>query len=254
MDLFLLKKIISALIMPLSLVLISLVFAIIFYRNKPQFSFKCLMFGTALLLLSSFAPFSDWVMKPFESQYPVFSRSDKPLDYIIVLGCGHTSDVNLPATSQLYACSLERLVEALRIYRLHPEATVITSGSAQGDPFPNSVKVKEAAISLGIPAEKIITENFPKDTEEEAQLIAPRIAKTNSALITNADHIPRSIKYFQKYGANPIAAPTSHWVKDSGKDKNWGYYVPNGSKLQQTTYAWYEALGQTVQYLKSLLD
>ena len=138
------------------------------------------------------------------------------------LGCGHTSDNKLPATSQLYACSLERLVEAVRIYQLHPEARIITSGSAFTDPSSNAMKVKEAAISLGIPASKIITENFPKDTEEEAQLIAPRIQHTNSVLITNADHIPRALEYFHQYGAYPIAAPASHWVKGDYHSKSWG--------------------------------
>jgi len=240
--------------MPLSLIIILLLLAIIFYRSKPSFSFKCLCASTLLLFLSSFAPFADWIMAPLESSYPSFSQSQKPVDYIVILGCGHTSDDRLPATSQLYACSLERLVEAIRIFRLHPEATLITSGFNGADPSSNATKVKEAAISLGIPESKIITENFPKDTEEEAQLIAPRIQNTHSVLITNADHMPRAIEYFQKYGANPIAAPASHWVKGNFQAKSWGYYVPNGRKLQQTTYAWYETLGLTVQLIKSLFE
>ena len=33
-------------------------------------------------------------------------------------------------------------------------------------------------------------------TEEEAELIAPRVTGKNVVLITNSDHMPRAIKYF----------------------------------------------------------
>ena len=61
----------------------------------------------------------------------------------------------------------------MRIYHLHPEARIITSGYGGVNPVSNAETVKQSLILLGIPAQKIITENFPKDTEEEAQLIAP---------------------------------------------------------------------------------
>ena len=55
-----------------------------------------------------------------------------------------------------------------------------------------------------MPAQKIISENFPKDTEEEAELISPRVQGTKVVLITNADHMPRSINYFQSQGVYPL--------------------------------------------------
>ena len=252
MDLFLLKKIISEVLMPINIILILLFAALIFYRSKPKLSFKCMLIGTLTLFSSTMPPFSDWVMAPIEDDFAAFSRSSSPVDYIVVLGCNYVGDTQLPETSQLHSCSLQRLVEAIRIFRMHPEATIITSGSAFGQTVSNAEAVKQAAISLGIPEEKILTENFPKDTEEEAQLIAPRVMGTNVALVTNANHMPRSIKYFQQYGVNPIAAPAGYWVKDSGTGKNWKDYIPNSEKLRQTTLAWYETLGRIVQWLKTL--
>lgn len=257
MDLFLIKKIISALIMPLSIILILLFIAILFYKSKPQFSFKCLISATALLFLSAFPPFADWVMEPIENNYKPFNaraliQENKTVDYIVVLGCYHSDDPSLPATIQLKPCSLERLVEAVRIYRLFPNATVITSGGAFKKSTSNAQVVKQAAISLGIPAYKIITENFPKDTEEEAELIAPRVIGKNVVLITNADHMPRAINYFQQQGINPIAAPASYWVKHTTTPHNWKYLIPTSNDLEQTTIAWYETLGRIVQWFKSL--
>jgi uncharacterized SAM-binding protein YcdF (DUF218 family) len=193
-------------------------------------------------------------MLPIEANYAPYVKQDKPIDYIIVLGCRHTNNPTLPVTSQLGTCSLQRMVEALRIYHLHPEARIITSGYSGSNKTSNAEVVKQALVLLGVPAQKVITENFPKDTEEEALLIAPRVLGTQVILVTNADHMPRSMNYFEAQGVNPIAAPTGYWVKNIDADKGWAYYLPNGRKLDQTTTAWYETLGRVVQWFKAIFS
>lgn len=252
MDLFTLKKIIGAAIMPLSASLLLLIIAILFFRAKPTLSFVTLLCATLLLLLSSFAPFSDTVMAPIEQKYPAFVKQKEELSYIIILGCGHTTDSSISVTSQLKTCSLQRLVEAVRIYQMHPEAQLITSGAAFGDPNSNAEMVKQAAIIMGIPEYKIVSEHFAKDTEEEALLISPRVKGSTTALVTNSDHMHRSVGYFKQHGVEVIPAPASHWVKGRELPKHWGYYVPSVNKLKQTTHAWYESVGTFVQWLKTL--
>ncbi|PCH97026.1 MAG: hypothetical protein COB83_03910 [Gammaproteobacteria bacterium] len=253
MDLFLLKKIISTFIMPINLVLILLILSVFYFKRRPAASFKYLISALLLLIVSSMPIISDQFMVTIEDNYQAFTRSSKPVDYIVVLGNWHENNAALPVTAQLSIGSLQRLVEALRIYKLHPEAKIITSGHHSIDSVSNAQKVKQSLVLLGIPAQKIITENFPKDTEEEAQLISPRVIGSTVVLVTNADHMPRAMKYFQAQGVEPIPAPTGHWVKNINSPKNWGYYIPSSKKLQQTTMAWYESLGRFVQWLKGLL-
>jgi uncharacterized SAM-binding protein YcdF (DUF218 family) len=252
MDFFVIKKIISALIMPLSLVLLLLIIGLITHHKRPKFSVKCLAASTLVLFLSCFAPLADLLMKPLEHSYPAFTESKQKIDYIVMLGCYQVTDDSLPATSQLGACSLQRLVEGLRIYQQHPEAMLLMSGAAFSNSRSNAQTMKLAAISLGVAEHKILTEDFPKDTEQEAQLIAARIAGSHSVLITNADHMLRAMKYFQQYGAQPVAAPVYTWVKDNNLAKPWQYFVPTARKLEQTTTAWYEGLGLVVQWLKKI--
>jgi uncharacterized SAM-binding protein YcdF (DUF218 family) len=251
MDLFLIKKIISALIMPLSIIIILLILALAFYRAKKRLSFFCLLLATVLLTLSTFRPVSDFLMAPIEDNYSAFTRSSTPVDYIIILGCGHTTDHALPATSELGVCSLQRLVEGIRVLRIHPEAQLITSGYASNDEISNAEKVKQAAMLLGVPERKIIVESFPQDTEEEAQLMAPRVNGKNVVLVTNSDHMPRAMKYFQLAGINPIAAPAGKWTKGINNETYWDDYVPKPRYLEQTTHAWYESIGRIVQWIKS---
>jgi uncharacterized SAM-binding protein YcdF (DUF218 family) len=254
MDLFLLKKIVSALIMPINIVLILLILSVIFFKKRPQTSFKYLVTSLLLLFVSSMPVFSDLFMNNIEDNYEVYNGSDKPLDYIVVLGGWHSPNDTLPATSQLSTMSLERLVETLRIYKLHPEARIITSGHHSRDSVSNAEKMKQSLVILGVPAQKITTENFPKDTEEEAELISPRVQGLSVVLVTNADSMPRAIKYFQLQGVNPIAAPTGYWVKDPNSQKTWHDYTPNSNTLYQTTIAWYETVGRLVQWLKGIFS
>ncbi|KGJ89927.1 protein of unknown function DUF218 [Colwellia psychrerythraea] len=240
--------------MPINIVLILLVFALIIHSKKPKQSIKSLSAAIIILLISAFPPFSDTVMTAIENNYPPYVKTEVNIDYIIVLGCGHNTNAELPVTSQLANCSLQRMVEALRIYQLHPEARIITSGYGGHNPVSNAETVKQSLVMLGVPAQKIITENFPKDTEEEAELIAPRVQGTQVVLVTNADHMPRSINYFQAQGIFPIAAPTGYWVKNPDSSKNWTHYTPSSKKLNQSTIAWYESLGLVVQWFKSLFN
>jgi len=253
MDLFTLKKVIGVLLMPINLTLILMVIGLFSLRNRQFRSAVCFLCATLILLLSSLAPVSDRLMLPIEDNFEAFSRSAKPVDYIVVLGCGHVNNDALPVTSELNPCSLQRMVEAIRIYQLHPEATILTSGAAFSQPKSNAETVKSAMAALGINEEKIIVEAFPKDTEEEAQLIAPRVRGTNVVLVTNAAHMSRSVEYFKRQGVEVIAAPAGNWVKGLEQPKAWGYFVPNAKKLQQTTNAWYETLGRIVQWLKKFV-
>lgn len=197
---------------------------------------------------------SDNYITKIESSYEVFSRAVEPVDYIIVLGGWHSTNDELPVTSQLSSSSLQRLVEAVRVYNLHPEAKIITSGHHSVDEVSNAQKMKQSLVLLGVPEHRIITENFPKDTEEEAELISPRVLGHNVVLVTNASHMLRAMKYFQAHGVEPIPAPTGFLVKNLNGPKGWGYYIPNSKSLQKTTTAWYETLGLFVQWLKGLIS
>jgi len=241
-------------IMPINLVFILLILALIYFKKRPKASFKYLISAVLLLLLSSMPIISNNLMASMENNYEAFTRAINPVDYIVVLGNGHASNDDLPVTSQLTVPSLQRLVETLRVFNIHPEARIITSGYAGDAGESNAEKMKQSLVLLGVPEQKIITENFPKDTKEEAQLISPRVKGTNVVLITNANHMPRAMKYFQGQGVFPIAAPTGYWVRKVNNKISWRHFVPSSKKLAQNTVVWYETLGRLVQGFNSLFN
>lgn len=250
MDLFTLKKLIGELLMPLPIIIITLFVGLFLLKYRPVLAKGLLSIATVTLLLLSAMPVANRLIVGLEQQYPVYTPIAEKLDYIVILGCGHSSDEKLAAIQELKICSLQRLTEGLRIANLHPEAIMITSGAAFYDVSSNAEKVKQAAIELGFDGDNIITETRPKDTEDEALYISPLLIDKNFVLITNANHMPRSMTYFQNQGVNPIAAPTGFYVKDFTGDKRWQDYFPDPNQLNKSTTSWYETLGLIWQWIK----
>ncbi|OUS31420.1 hypothetical protein A9Q98_03100 [Thalassotalea sp. 42_200_T64] len=251
MDLFFLKKLIGQLLMPLPIIIIALCLGLFLLKNKPKHGKILLISATCILFLFAFNPIASRLMKPLEAHYSVYQPSNDTLDYIVILGCGHTSDERLTPSQELKICSLQRLVEGIRIAKLHPQATIVTSGWSSNDKSSNADKVKQAAIELGIEAEKIIAESRPKDTEDEAMYIAPLLIDKTFVLVTNANHMPRSMAYFEKQGVTPIPAPTGFYVKDVDSNMPFLEYFPQPNELEKSQIAWYETLGRIWQWLKS---
>lgn len=250
MDQFFLKKLLGQILMPLPSITILLLIGLFIMSKHPRWSKWLIALASMLLLCLSITPVANRMIVNLENQYPVYAASDIDLDYIVILGCGHTSDDRLKASQELKVCSLQRMTEGLRIATLHPEAKIITSGAAISDKVSNAAKVKQALLELGVDEHRIMAENRPKDTEEEAQLISPLIAHTQSVLITNANHMPRAIKFFQRYGSSPTAAPTGFFVKDYQGTLNWPDYFPEANELEKSQTAWYEYLGSLWQRIK----
>ena len=125
MDLFLLKKIITVFIMPINVVILLLIIALFLHKKKPKQSIKTLSAALAILVICAFPPFSDTVMSAIENDYPALCKKRSRLvDYIVVLGCYHETNPQLPVTSQLANCSLAaygRSVAHLSDYTLKQE-------------------------------------------------------------------------------------------------------------------------------------
>ena len=185
----------------------------------------------------------NYLLKQSESAYPSFDMSHR-VTKIVVLGCGHVSDEDLPITSQLFPCSLARSNEALRIYQQQDEAILITSGAPLQDLISNAEMNKRLLIALGVEEEKILSVSTSKDTEDEARNLKAYLQGEPFALVTSASHMLRAMSIFEAQGLKPIAAPTGHLVRNRS-NTSWMSilpYSPNISKMERWCY---EVLGRT---------
>ena len=250
---FILKKIISSFLMPVTFSLLILITGLVLlWFTKRQRAGKIFVtLGVCVLLFFSYTAASDHLLGPLEKRYEtaaiqldnrVKSEDMKPVKFIVVLGGGHISDSKLPVTSQVGEATLVRLVEGIRLYRKYTGARLILSGGQVFDPVPEALKMANLAQELGVNEDDILLESESKNTVDEAHLIKPMVNNEPFLLVTSASHMPRAMIIFQHLGMNPIPAPTGHKVKDR-QTFDPSLFFPNAENLLKAESGAHEYLG-----------
>lgn len=246
---FILKKILGNLMMPLSfsLVLLLIGLALLWFsrqQSEKQFWGKLLVsLGTGILLITSLPFASQALNGSLERNHPPLFSTPTNLEYVVVLGHGHRTDPYLPPRQQLSSASYYRLMEGLRLMRANPQATLLLSGFGGSDPVSNAHLYRVVARQYGTPAGRIQIFEQAKDTAEEAALIAPIIKNHKSALVTSASHMPRSLSLFNALGAEPIPASTYFLGKNPQNPLFFYERLPGAGNLSSFTVGWHEIVG-----------
>lgn len=250
--LFLVKKFLGDLLMPVPVIIILLIWAfLLLLRRKTRWVGTIVVFlATALLFIGSYPPLSSQYISQLEARIPSYQNQHGPIDYIAVLGSWHQSVPDQPITSQLSPTAIVRLAEGIRIYRMNPGSKLVFTGfrGLDDDPVSYPEKLRELAVALGIPPEDILTFDGPRDTVEEARLIAEKFPVAKLVLVTSALHMPRALGLFRGAGLNPIPAPTEHLAKPG---PSW-WVFPSAKALasseswlhEELGYLWARLMGQ----------
>ena len=248
---FAVQKLIGGWLMPLPLLLTFILIALIGYRysrfRRSAGVLFCCSFITLILL--SLNPIASRLSATLEYQYP--SYQGQRTDFIHVLGNGHSSNSQLPITSQLTAASLARTVEGVRIFKLNPAAKIIFSGYGAGDVNSNAWMNSRLAIALGVPESAIILLPKARNTVEEAIDSKEIVNDGKLVLVTSASHMPRAMRIFQQQGLNPISAPTAHISKSQQGPQPLTYYLPRAQFLAVSERVAHEWLGMVWLLLKN---
>ena len=214
---FLVKNIISALLMPLTIGTLFGVIALLYLHfDNPKKAKKFMLFSIVWISLLSYKPVSYFLLEPLEKSYPKLENIPNNVTHILILG----GDKN------------NRTWEGLRLYHKIENAKIITSGYKG-----QAQKIKELLVDSGVPTKDIFMQSKPKDTKEEAIAIKKRLADKPFILVTSAYHMPRSMAIFKTEGLNPIPAPTDF------QKNNIFLSIPQGSHLGNSEHAWHEYIG-----------
>ncbi|MGB3255290.1 envelope biogenesis factor ElyC [Buttiauxella gaviniae] len=249
--LFILKKFIGGLLLPLPFLLLMMGVALcLLWFTRWQKSAKALLSVSWLvLLLISLQPVADKMLKPIEDTYPTWRGSEK-VDYIVVLGGGYTWNPEWAPSSNLISNSLPRLAEGVRLWHANPGSKMIFTGArAMTNPVSTAEAGARVAESLGVPRSQIITLDEPKDTEEEAAAVAKTIGQQPFLLVTSASHLPRAMIFFRNAGLHPIPAPANQLAIESPLNP-WERIIPSPIWLMHSDRVGYETLGRIWQWLK----
>ena len=237
----------SHLILPLPVFCILIAIALILYLKRRKSSQAVLIISLIWFFIISTPFIPDLLIKNLENRHNVISsdtiqKIKGPVN-ILVLGSGHTDDKRLPPNSKLSERALARLSEGIRIHRMIPGSTLITSGYRGSNDTPNSLVSAQTAILIGVDSASIKQQGNPENTWQEALAYKQTFGNTgNLILVTSAAHMPRSIFLFQKAGLNPIPAPTD-FLRKRWKDMPPYYWMPSSDHIKKMESATHEYVG-----------
>ncbi len=243
---FLLKKFVSAFLLPVPIGLFLLFLAFIFllmnsYKKAKVFGFLSLLW---FALLSN-QTVSNAILFPLENAHKALLQTPK-VNYILVLGHAHKSDENQSITSQLKSTAVNRMIEAIKHYKNLQNAKLIVSGYSGFDKNPHALMQEKLAITLGVKKEDILRMDTPNDTHAEAVQSKNIVQSKPFILVTSASHMKRSMLLFKKEGLKPIAAPTQNLAYE---DKSY-QEIFSAQNLRKVEVAIHEYLGILWAYLR----
>lgn len=208
------KKLLSYLLLPFpaSLILLVAGLAFLWFTRRVRTGKVLVTVACTALLLFSCGAIGRLYGRPL-TQYPPLAGLDAAPEarWIVVLGAGYAHVAGVPATSLLGGQSLERVVEAVRLYRTRPGVKVILSGGAYRNTTSLAAVMARATEELGVPAADIVREDLSDDTQDEARLIRRMVGEDPFVLVTSAFHMRRSMRLFEKQGMKPTPAPAGFW-------------------------------------------
>src|SRR5207244_3733329 len=205
---FLLKKIISSLFLPLPVCALLLIAGLIFlwFTGRQRLGRILVSLGAVTLLLFSNASIPSLLLQPLERPYtPMLATAEQvatftqpPVKWIVVLGAGDTYSPSLPPTTQLHDASLSRIVEAIRLHKELPELKMVLSEGTAFENVPVAEVMGRAMRALGVEEKDLVLETQSRDPEESAQFVQAIVGKDRFILVTSASHMRRSQALFRK--------------------------------------------------------
>lgn len=233
MLLFILKKLIGLLCMPLSVTVIFLTAGMILLLfTRRQIAARIfLVAGILVLLSSSYGILSYWPLEKLEKEYQPFDIRKSGTEYKWVVVLAGDADENIV-----------RLVEGIRIKRAIDGSKLIVSGGRIFSPVSSAERMADTAKGLGIDPTDIVLEDTSKDTKDEARIIKEIVHQDTFVLVTSAYHMPRSMALFQAQGLNPVPAPTQYLLSGEQNLDPWMFF-PSTQNLYKTEAVLHEILG-----------
>lgn len=244
--LFLLKKLVSYTLNPMTIILLFFVagLLLLWQKKHKKTGQWLIVLGVAAYVFAGFGLIGNTLLKGLETKYPPLldASSAAGAKWVVVLGAGMTSDLKVPLTSQLSEGSAIRTIEGIRIWRQIRGSKLIFSGGAVFNTQSEAYGMSGLARQLGVPDTAVSLEDRSLDTDDQARLIKAMVKGDTVVLVTSAAHMHRSVSLFKKQGVMLIPAPTHYLIKDEPKFKPSRLF-PNSGNIMAAETLFHEYLG-----------
>lgn len=258
MDTVVLIKIISALLYPLGLSALLLVFSL-FSRifGAKRLTLVLRFIALLILLLASNSKVASWLAGSLESQYPQNPIVDiAKHDVIVVLGGGVRIPLP-PAQHVQLGSGSDRYWYATQLYRAAKGQRVVLVGGnvyQQAGFASEAYYARELLQQWGVPREAIIIEGESRTTEQNMQNLKALLEQQdiNSVLlVTSALHMPRSIELFKQLNIPVTPASADVLVRQQYSPGVFSW-IPSANALALSHVSLHEYYGRWFNRLKQL--
>jgi uncharacterized SAM-binding protein YcdF (DUF218 family) len=240
-----LRHTLEFLVNPFFICMVLLGLGVVVLWRSPNIGFVRITLSIVFLVLLIIS--TGWLPKymtySLEDQYPVVKQINPDIHWIVVLSGGQNSSQGMPANDLLSGASIKRLVEGVRLFRMHPDAQLLLSGGGSPNEQPEASLLSQLASWFAIPEHNIVLELKSINTADQARELVSIVGKQPFYLVTSAIHMPRSMALCQQQGLHPVAAPTDFTLfwSTGGLKK---MIIPNAYNLSYFSIAMHEVLGR----------
>lgn len=242
---FLLKKILSLVVLPPALPLLCIAAGLLLLHRRPRLGRGLAWGGLLLMWLLSTPATLDLLIAPLED-VPVLRPSDlERAQAIVILGAGYRRDMPEYGGPTPNRQALERLRYGARLARFSGLPVLVTG---EAGPMAESLWV-----DFGIGARWL--EGGSLDTAENARNSAQILhaeGVRRIVLVTHAAHMRRAMGEFAAQGFEVIPAPTG-FLRGTNGDANLFDYLPGPSTAYESWLVTHEWLGLLAQRLRAVL-
>ena len=240
---FLLKKIVTALILPpTSLVLLALL-GLWLSKKHPKAGRILALLSLCTLLILSLPVTGNALLRSLETQPPINEAQLAEAQVIVILGGGkneHAPEFNDQDTVSRW--TLQRLRYGAYLQQKTGKPILVSGGA----PFGGRPEAEAMAESLkeDFRAQDILSEDRSRDTAENAEFSAQMLQQrgiTRVALVSQAWHLTRATRLFEQQGLTVTPAPTGYTGEDDEPILRW---FPKASALEKSAIALKEYLGR----------
>jgi uncharacterized SAM-binding protein YcdF (DUF218 family) len=247
---FLLKKLVAALILPPAGPLLLALCGLWLTQAKSRYWRSGGLWLATLsllgLLVLSLPVVGRALMAPLESHPPITPTQLRQVQAIVILGGGTYFDAPEYGGDTVGIATLERLRYGARLARTSRLPLLVTGGAPVGGRPEGELMREVLEGEFGVTVRWV--ESASQDTTENAALSATMLKAagvTRIALISNGWHLPRAIPLFERQGLAVTPAPMAF---STAPPAGWTGFLPGSFGTSRE--ALHEYLGRLVNRLK----
>ncbi len=215
---FVISKVVWALVQPSSLMLIGVLVGLMFVaRQNARRALPWLATSLAALIVSGFTGLSSLLIIPLENRFPRPDLTGARIDGIIMLGGAEDSAGY--GRRELLAVNEagERVIETLALAQRFPAARIVVSGGTGAlidrQRPPEAELTGRFLASMGVAQSRLVLETRSRTTDENARFSRDLIGQKPGErwlVVTSAWHMPRAIGCFRATGLTVEAWPVDY--------------------------------------------